>query len=235
MNEGNIPASLLNEVRADLQPVTPLLAPSRRLLALLPLALILFFGPPVHWGWRENFALLSGWTSWGLSALESLGGAALMGLALREAVPGLAVGRRWIWLAFGGAVLLFVSVSLTTAHVLPTPFQDASSWSRIAWECVFMELPFVLPSLAISAWLVARALPTRPALTGCAYGFAVGLMTDAGMRLFCEVNQPFHVFAAHGGVILSGAIAGALTATLIEWVKYRGLQIRGGLAARGRE
>ncbi|MBX5463868.1 MAG: DUF1109 family protein [Steroidobacteraceae bacterium] len=232
MNEGNIPASLLEQVRADLRPVTPLPAPSRRLLALVPLALILFFGPPIHWGWRENFALLPGWTSWGLSALESLGGAALMGLALRQAVPGLAVRMRWMWLAFGGAVLLFASVSLTTAHVLPTPFHDASAWSRIAWECVLMELPFALPSLAISAWLVARALPTRPALTGCAYGLAVGLMTDAGMRLFCAVNQPFHVFAAHGGVILSGAIGGALTATLIERVKYRRLQVRARLDAR---
>jgi hypothetical protein len=87
-----------------------------------------------------------------------------------------------------------------------------------------MELPFALPSLAISAWLVARALPTRPALTGGAYGLAIGLMTDAGMRLFCVVDEPLHVFAAHGGVILIGAAGGALTATLIEHVKYRRLQ-----------
>lgn len=226
MNESSIPASLLNHVRADLEPVTPLPAPSRRLLALVPLALILFFGPPIYWGWRTNLALLPSGTSWGLSALESLGGAALMALALRQAVPGLAVRMRWMWLAFAGATLLFASVSLTTAHVLPTPFHDASSWPRIAWECVFMELPFVLPSLAISAWLVARALPTRPALTGSAYGLAIGLMTDAGMRLFCPVDQPFHVFAAHGGVILLGATGGALTATLIERVKYRRLHIR---------
>jgi len=41
MNESNVPASLLNLVRADLEPVTPLSAPSRRLLALVPLALVL--------------------------------------------------------------------------------------------------------------------------------------------------------------------------------------------------
>jgi hypothetical protein len=228
MNESDIPASLLNQVRADLEPVTPLAAPSRRLLALVPLALILFFGPPIYWGWRTNLALLPGWTSWGLSAVESLGGAALLALALRQAVPGLAVRRRWMWLALAGAVLLFAWVSLTTAHVLPTPLHKASSWERVEWECVFMELPFALASLAISAWLVARALPTRPALTGGAYGFAIGLMTDAGMRLFCPIDQPFHVFAAHGGVILLGAAGGALTATLIERAKYRRLQIRRG-------
>jgi Protein of unknown function (DUF1109). len=229
MSEGNIPASLLNQVRADLEPVTPLPAPSRRLLALAPLALILFFGPPIYWGWRSNLALLPSWTSWGLSALESLGGAALMALALRQAVPGLAVRMRWMWLAFAGAALLFAGVSVTTAHVLPSPLHNASSWGRIEWECVFMELPFALASLGVSAWLVARALPTRPALAGSAYGLAIGLMTDAGMRLFCEVDQLFHVFAAHGGVILIGATGGALTATLIERVKYRRLQIRNHL------
>lgn len=226
MSEGNIPASLLNQVRADLEPVTPLPAPSRRLLALAPLALILFFGPPIYWGWRTNLALMPGWTSWGLSALESLGGAALMALALRQAVPGLAVRMRWMWLAFAGAALLFAWVSVTTAVVLPTPLDNAISWGQIEWECVFMELPFALAALAISAWLVARALPTRPALAGSAYGLAIGLMTDAGMRLFCPVDQPFHVLAAHGGVILSGAIGGALIATLIERVKYRRLQMR---------
>jgi hypothetical protein len=158
-----------------------------------------------------------------------------MALALRQAVPGLAVRMRWMWLAFAGATLLFASVSMTTAHVLPTPSHDASAWLRNAWECVFMELSFAFPSLAISAWLVARALPTRPALTGSAYGLAIGLMTDAGMRLFCAIDQPSHLFAAHGGVIVLGATGGALAATLIERVKYRRLQsqIHGGLDARG--
>lgn len=234
MNEGNIPPLLLNHVRADIEPVLPLPAPSRRLLAFVPIALILFFGPPIYWGWRTDLALLPSWTSWGLSALESLGGTALMALALRQSVPGLAVRMRWIWLSFAGAALLFASVSVTTVHVLPTSLHDASSWPRVAWECVFMELSFALPSLAVSAWLVARALPTRPAITGSAYGLAIGLMTDAGMRLFCSVDQPSHIFAAHGGVILLGATGGALTATLIERVKYHRLQIHGGMDARGR-
>jgi hypothetical protein len=224
MNKAEIPATLLNWVRTDIEPVTPLHSPSRRLLALVPLALVLFIGPPMYWGWRTNFALLPSWASWGLSALESLGGAALLALALRQAVPGLAVRVRRIWLAFAGGTVLFASVSLSTAQVLPTSFHNPSAWPRLAWECVFMELPFALPSLAVLAWLVARALPTRPALTGGAYGLGIGLMTDAGMRLFCRIDQPLHVFAAHGGVILFGATSGALTALLIERIKYRRLQ-----------
>jgi hypothetical protein len=224
MIEPNVPASLLNRVRASCEPVRPLASPSRRILALVPLALILFLGPPMYHHWRENFAQLPSWASWGLSALESLGGIALMGLALRQAVPGMTARPRWMVLALAAGVLLFTCVSLTTAIVLPTPLRDPDSWAQLAWECVIMELLFAIPSLVISAWLVARALPMRPALTGAAYGLAVGLMTDAGMRLYCWIDQPLHVFAGHGGTLLLGTIGGASMAALIERAKYRRLR-----------
>jgi len=226
MTEPNVPASLLDRVRTNLAPVRPLSSPSRRLFALVPLVLVLFLGPPMYYHWRENLAQMPGWASWGLSALESLGGIALMGLALRQAVPGMTVRPRWMLLALASGALLFMSVSLATANTLPTPLHDPDSWGQLAWECVVMELPFAIPALAISAWLVARALPVRPSLTGAAYGLAVGLMTDAGMRLYCWIDQPLHVFVGHGGTILIGTIGGALTATLIERLKYRRLRLR---------
>src|SRR4029079_5524534 len=75
-----------------------------------------------------------------------------------------------------------------------------------------------------AVWLVARALPTRPALTGAAYGLAVGLMTDAGLRLFCPIDQSLHVVAGHGGAILLGAVGGAIADSVSEGVEYRRLQ-----------
>ena len=224
MTETDVPASLLNHVRANFEPVRPLASPLRRTLALVPLAILLFFGPPMYYHWRENLAQLPGWMSWGMSALESLGGIGLMGISLRQAVPGMTVRPRWILLALTSGVLLFTCVSLTTANGLPTPLHNPNSWARLAWECVIDELLFAIPSLAISAWLVARALPMRPSLAGAAYGLAVGLMTDAGVRLFCWIDQPLHVFAGHGGAVLIGTIGGALTATLIERAKHRSLR-----------
>lgn len=224
MTESIVPASLLNRVRANFAPVRPLASPARRVLALVPLALILFLGPPLYHHWRENLAEIPAWASWGMSALESLGGIALLGFALRQAVPGMTVRRAWVLLALTAGLLLFTGVSLTTAHVLPTPLSNPDAWARLAWECVVMELPFAIPSLAIAAWLVARALPLRPALTGAAYGLAVGLMTDAGMRLYCWIDQPLHVFGGHGGTILLGTIGGASVAALIERVKSRRLR-----------
>jgi hypothetical protein len=234
MTEPDVPVSLLNRVRSNFGPVKPLASPSRRLCALVPLALILFFGPPIYYHWRENFAQLPAWASWGMSAIESLGGIALMGLALRQAVPGLGVKPRWMLSALAAGALLFSCVSLITVKVLPTPLHDADSWARLAWECVTMELLFAIPSLAVSAWLVARALPMRPALTGATYGLAVGLMTDAGMRLYCWIDQPLHVFAGHGGTLLLGTIGGALMAALIERGKYRRVRVIGDSATRRR-
>ena len=225
MTESDIPAALVSHVRGNLDPVRALASPSRRLLALAPLAALLLLGPPLYWGWRTNLALLPGWTSFGLSLVESVAGAALLGLALRQAVPGLAVARRWILLALAGAAAIFTTVSLITAQMLPTPLHVPAAWSRLAWECVGMELLFAVPSLAISAWLVARALPTRPAFTGAAYGMAVGLMTDAGVRLFCWIDTPSHVFAAHGGAVLLGAAGGAAIAAAIERIKYQRLAV----------
>ena len=145
-------------------------------------------------------------------------------LALRQSVPGMAPRPRWMLLALAAGALLFACVSLTTANSLPAPVHDPDFSARHAWECVLDELLFAVPSLAISAWLVARALPMRPSLTGAAYGLATGLMTDAGLRLFCWIDQPWHVFAGHGGAILIGMVGGALTAALIERVKYRRLR-----------
>ena len=224
MTDHDIPAALVSHVRANLSPVRPLASPARRLLALMPLAALLLLGPPLYWNWRDNLASLPGWTSWGLSILESLAGAALLGLALRQAVPGLAMPTRWMLLAFGGAATVFAAVSLITAKVLPTPLLNPDAWSRLAWQCVYMELIFAVPALVVTGWLVARALPTRPALTGAAYGLAVGLMTDAGVRLFCWIDAASHVFAAHGGVILLGAAGSAAVAATVEKIKYRRLQ-----------
>jgi hypothetical protein len=229
MIEPNVPASLLDRIRVDIEPVRPLASPARRMLVLVPLALILFLGPPMYHHWRENLAQLPAWASWGMSALESLGGIALLGFALRQAVPGMAARRARVLLALIAGLLLFTCVSLVTANVLPTPLRDPDPWARLAWECVTMELPFAIPSLAVSAWLVARALPMRPALTGAAYGLATGLMTDAGMRLYCWIDQPLHVFSGHGGTILLAMLGGAAIAASIERVKYRRLR---GSAAR---
>lgn len=215
MAEPRIPPELLRSVRADLRPVRPLASPARRLLAMLPLALALLFLPPLYWGWRGNLGQLAGVFAWPLSALESGAGLALLWLAFRESVPGNRSAATWMRLAMALSAALFVAVTCTTDLELPTVPPDGA-WLRYARECIGMALLFALPAVALVGWLVARALPSRPGLVGAAYGLGIGLMTDAGVRLFCWVSEPAHVLVAHGGAIALSAFGGALAAVLVE-------------------
>lgn len=222
MSEPRLPAELLAAVRRDLQPVRPLASPGRRALTLLPLGVALLVGLPAFWGWRNNFAAFGPALTWGLSGLQALAGLLIVGLALREAVPGRELPAPAVGLTVGAAVALFLALTLVTHHHFAVPVPPGV-WVRYAWECFGMAAVGSVPALAIVAGLAARALPTRPAVAGAIYGLGAGLMADAGVRLFCRITSPSHVLFAHGGAILLLVLAGALAATAVErWKARRG-------------
>jgi len=214
------PAELLAEVGRGLRPVRPLASPARRAAALLPLGLLLLVGAPLVWGFRANLAALGPAVSWGLSALQTLAGLVVVGVALREAVPGRELSGRAVAITLAAAAALFLAQTALTALLLPTVV-PAAARVRYVWECLGMAALTALPALAAAAWLVARALPSRPAVAGAVYGLGAGLMADAGVRMFCWVTTPAHVLIAHGGAVLGLTALGALVATWLERAKAR--------------
>jgi hypothetical protein len=220
MMETSVPPDLLAAVGRGLRPVRPLASPARRVLALLPLGLVLLLAIPAFWGLRGNASLLGFATAWGLSGLQALAGLLIVGVALREAVPGRELSGAAVAATVAVAAALFVGLTLVTEWVLPTAV-PAGIWGRYAWECFWMAAASSVPGLAAAAWLAARALPTRPAVAGAIYGLGAGLMADAGVRLFCWVSAPAHVILAHGGAILFLAAVGAGAATAVERLKAR--------------
>jgi hypothetical protein len=136
----------------------------------------------------------------------------------REAVPGRELSGRALRALLGIALVSFVLVNTTLhgpqgiSHVL---------WIKWLWECIGTAISFSIPALMAPAWLVSRALPNRPALTGALCGGGVGLMADAGLRLFCWDGDYAHVLVAHGGAILILIALGAMSATLVERFKAR--------------
>lgn len=218
--EAGIPADLLAAVRGSLRPVRPLASPARRALLLLPLGLALLLGAPFFWGYRVNLAVLGPGAAWGLSALQALVGLLIVGLALREAVPGRELSAAFLGVALGAGAALFLTLTFLTARLAPT-VMPAGVGPRFAWECFLEATTWSVPALAVVAWLVARALPNRPAFAGAICGLGAGLMTDAGLRLFCWVSNPEHVLLSHGGAILFLMLAGAATATAVERIKSR--------------
>jgi hypothetical protein len=215
MTEHQVPAGLLAEVQRDLQPVRPLASPGRRALALLPVAIVLFLGMPVFWGWHTH-AQLAPWPSWGLSALESILGLSVLAAGFREAVPGRQLSGKTLLVLICVACAGFLLINATSYEPPQVPIETRFRWLR---ECISMTILFSIPALLPPAWLVSRALPNRPALTGALCGLGVGLMADAGLRLCCWDGGYAHIALAHGGAVLLLVALGALSAMLVERVR----------------
>jgi len=182
---------------------------------LAPLGALLVLGVPAFWGWRSNLASLGGSVAWFLSGLQAMAGLWILGAALREAVPGRTLSRRALVATGLGAPALLVGITLVTAAAAPHPVPPGE-WLRFAGECFGVAALAGVPLLAAPGWLAARALPTRPGLTGALFGLGAGLVSDAGVRLFCWVSDPAHVLASHGAAILTFMALGATVATALD-------------------
>lgn len=216
--------ALSPELRAaiarDLSPVRPLAAPWRRALAFAPLGVLLVAAAPLVWGLGSNVRVLPLWMSWGLSAAQALVGLLVVGAALREAVPGRGLTRGMLGALVAATVAVFVGITLGSAAALPTVVPLAYRLQFI-WECFYMAAIVGVPALALVAWVAWRLLPGRPAVAGALCGLGAGLLTDAGVRLFCWVTEPMHVLLAHGGAIAALIVLGALAATGVDRIAAR--------------
>ena len=210
-----IPRDLLQAVRADLRPVRPLAPPWRRALYLAPLGALLVLAVPAVVGWRPDLARLGHSVSWLFSGLQAMVGLAVLGAALREAVPGRALSARALSATGLAAATLWAGIIFATSAASPHPVPPGV-WLRFWWECYGVAALSGVPMVAAVGWLAARALPTRPALTGGLYGLGAGLVSDSGMRLFCWISDPGHVIVSHGAAIATFMIAGAAAATIVD-------------------
>jgi hypothetical protein len=214
-DETIVPLALRAVITADLRPVAPLPRPIRRMVWLVPIALLLLGTAVFVFGLRRDAPVLGIGLTWLASALQMLLGLVLATAALREAVPGTTLSRQAIGFVFATALLAVVTLTWMTWLVSPTAI--LSGHVAFVWRvCVAGTVLSALPALAVSGVLVARAFPLRPRLAGALYGVGAGLMADAGWRLFCHFSDPSHVFGAHMlGVALAGVL-GILVASVLK-------------------
>jgi hypothetical protein len=211
----DLPPALRDAIARDLSPVPPLAAPARRLVPIVPLALLLLVAAALVFGLRRDAPRLGVALTWIASTLQMALGLLAIGAALREAVPGTTLPRRIAGAIAGTAAIAVLSITALTWIASPT--RIAPGFVAWVWGiCVAGTVISALPVLAVAGWLVARAFPLRPRLAGALYGVGAGLIADAGWRLFCHFSDPVHVFGAHTlGIALSMLIAivgSALTA-----------------------
>ena len=203
----DVPPALREIVARDLRPVSALPPPARRIIAVVPIALILLVAAVLVFGLRRDAPRLGLTLTWVASALQVAVGLLLTMAALREAVPGTTLPRRVAGAMTGTA--LIATIAITTLTWFSSPTRIAPGLVAYVWSvCVAGTVISALPVLAVAGWLVARAFPLRPRLAGALYGVGAGLIADAGWRLFCHFSDPVHVFGAHTlGVALVAVIA----------------------------
>jgi len=199
-----IPESLRQAVSCDLKPVCPLAAPWRRMLWVVPLTIVAFLLPQLIMGPRpdlDQIGMVLGWLPMIVQLLLGLG---LLGMALREAVPGIGISRGRIGGLMIAAIGLHVLVNAAIWRFYPTTVEGV--WS-LWWMCFRHELFLGIPFLLVVAWLAVRALPVRPRTIGLLSGVGAGVMADATWRMVCPISEVSHVLSSHlAPVFVLGAL-----------------------------
>ena len=209
------PPELRERIARDLRPTRPLRPPYVRALVLIPLAVAIVLSVPGLRFFRSDMQAIGWLTAWGFSFGQALAGLLIVGVALRESIPGRGLSRRAIALTFAaGLAIPFVLLAVTASafDVGPAPGQALQE----GIGCFRVSAVSAIPALIAAAVLAARALPTRPALAGALYGLGCGLVADAGLRLFCEYTVPTHVVFGHGGAIVAVMAFGAIVARVVR-------------------
>lgn len=198
-----LPPELASAIRDDLGPVRPLLSPGRRLALIVPLAAVVIGLPFLFFRLRDSgeFGLMLGWIPVAAQLVLAVG---LLGLALREAIPGLRVSAAGAMVLCLGAYALQVLVNLGIYLSMSLPGGERATMG-MWFACFRVESLIGLPILLFVGWMVMRALPQRPLLAGFLAGSGAGLAAEASWRMICYDSTPAHVLVGHtGGVLLLG-------------------------------
>ena len=222
MSTGLLPESLRRSISADLEPVRPLPPAWMRTLkaaavAAVGLALVItiFKLSP-----RADLEQIPMWLSWGCTALQLGVGILLLGMALREAIPGQGVPLGAVALGIGTAVLIQVLVGIVTwMHSTGMPLVDGHGMSA-GITCTTHDVAMALPALAVTLWLVFRALPLRPSIAGLLGGAGAAVTADALTHVLCPMSDLRHVLVWHTGALIGLMLIGWLTGKLWERKRF---------------
>ena len=202
-------------MKRDLRPTRPLRPPVVRALVLIPIAVAIVLAVPGLHFFRSDMAAIGFVKAWGFSFGQALAGLLIVGVALRESIPGRGLTRG----AIGATIAVGLTIPFVLLVVTASAFDVGPAPGHALEDgigCFRVSAISSIPALIAAAFLAARALPMRPGLAGALYGLGCGLIADAGLRLFCEYTAPEHVLFGHGGAILGAMAVGAVVAKTVS-------------------
>lgn len=219
MSAPPVPEELLKAVTDDLRPVTPLAPVWRRTLWASAISVLVFATAVFGLGMRSDLPDIPTWLGWGCSIIELLAAALLLGLALRESIPGRSLPL--------GSVMTILATSIV--FQLTVGFVTWRFSSGVPWEdhplahgmgCMVSDTALALPTLLITLWLIGRAYPTRAWMAGMLGGAGAAIASDAITHLRCPVSDMRHVLIWHTGAVIVISAVGALIGLL--WGRRKG-------------
>jgi hypothetical protein len=222
MSTDLLPDALRNAVGDHPDPVKPLHPAWQRTLVVaavvvLVLVTVLFI---LKMQLRPDMGALPMWLSWGCSIIELMVGIVIIGLALREAIPGSAVPANAARTIVSVGVLLQVLVGIATwLHSHGMPF--GNDWLTKSVGCLTHETAMVVPVFAVTGWLIFRALPLRAPMAGLLGGAGAAITGDAITHLLCPMSDLRHVLVWHTGAILGFMALGWLVGTVWQRLRWR--------------
>jgi hypothetical protein len=150
---------------------------------------------------RPDIDQLPMWLSWGCSGLQLVLGAILIGMALREAVPGAGIPSGTIRTAAATALVVQILVGIATSIFSPAVPMPGSGMAA-GVGCLKHETLMALPTFVITLWLVFRALPLRAPIAGLLGGAGSTVASDAVLHLLCPMSNLRHVLVWHTGAVI---------------------------------
>jgi hypothetical protein len=213
-----LPDGLRQAISDDLTPVKPLPPVWMRTLYAVAVAAagLTIVVAAFKLSLRPDMDQLPMWLSWGCTVLQLIVGVILVGMALREAVPGSGVPAGAASLAVGTGVVMQILVGIATWMHSPGMPLVKGHGLKAGMTCSTHDAALALPAVAVTLWLVFRALPMRPSIAGLLGGTGAAVTADAINHILCPMSDLRHVLVWHTGMIFGLMIVGWVAGKLWE-------------------
>ena len=219
MSTEPLPDELRRVIENDLHPVHPLSPVWLRTVVAVGILVVVLAFVLANASLRSDLDELPMWLSWGCSVLQLGLGMLLIGLAMREAIPGLSAPRGVVRTAAVTALAAQIMVGIATAVYSPTISLIGTIGPGVG--CFQHESLMALPTFVVVLWLVFHALPLRAPVAGLLGGAGATVASDAVIHLVCPMSNLAHVLVWHTGVVVVFMGLGWLIGLIWQRIHWR--------------